>query len=597
MNFNLKLAMAGIGLAGALALDPLSAAMKAGEYLNGQWGSSDGGGRGATLTYIQNPDGTGTLFGLVFGYEDATGDNVWLQVQADLLENQFRGTGSIDLIEGGNFGFPVQAPALTSIGSFEVVLNSCGNVQYTFDFDDGTGFEDTSWDLDSLTERSLDGEFPSCVYKQEFTGCPDFADTVSAEDRTCLLTGEYLNQDITLTNEITWLLQGTVEIGGDNTDSSTLTIEPGTTLIGSGVTDDFLWVARGSKIFINGQKDAPVVMTSPFDGFVEGDIPTPGDIGGIAIAGNAQCNSADPNGDCFSEFARADQILPYGGDDNADSSGSISYAQIRYAGITVADNQEINTWTFLGVGNGTKISHIQSYRGSDDGVEFFGGVPNVKYAVFTAGQDDSIDWDEGFSGKMQYALISYGNEDGDHGYEAANNPDNDDALPRAQPILSNITILGVRGSGDGDGIRLKEGSAGQTWNSIVSGFDTSCIHLRDGPTYTAAGTPENPSGITAFAGVIVDNCGQIFKQDDDAPWNVEDFFNAFPSNDVTDPMLDGYQPMAGSPALIDGVRVVNLETGEPVEFFDFTTYRGAFDGTNDWTQGWTYDPLGLLVSP
>ena len=594
MNCNLKLAMAGIGLAGVLALDPLSAAMKAGEYLNGQWGSSDGGGRGATLTYVPNPDGSGTLFGLVFGYENETGDNVWLQVQAPLLENQFRGTGSIDLIEGGNFGFPVQAPSLESIGSFEVVLNSCGNVQYTFDFDEGTGFEDTVWDLDSLTERSL-GEFESCVYKQEFTGCPDFAATISADDRTCLLTGQFLNEDITLTNEITWLLEGTVEIGGDNTDSSSLTIEPGTTLIGSGVTDDFMWVARGSKIFINGERNAPVILTSPFDGFVEGDIPGPGDVGGIAVAGNAQCNSADGNGDCFSEFARADQVLAYGGDDNAESSGSISYAQIRYAGITVADNQEINAWTFLGVGNGTNVNHIQAYQGSDDGVEFFGGTVNVKNAVFTAGQDDSIDWDEGWSGKLQYGLIAYGGEDGDHGFESANNPENDDALPRAQPILSNITLIGAPGTGEG--IRLKEGSAGQTWNSIVTGFDSSCIHLTDIPTYTAAGTPAAPTGITAFAGMILDDCGnQVFRQDADAPWNVEDFFNAFEGNEVTDPMLDGFQPMPGSPARTGGLRVVDLGTGEPVEFFDNTPYRGAFDGEKDWTQGWTYDPLGLLIT-
>jgi len=594
MNCNLKMAMAGIGLAGAVALDPASAAMKPGEYLNGNWGSSDGGGRGATLVYLPSPDGSGTLFALAFAYSEETGEPIFLQLQASMLENQFEASGSIDLLTDGNFGFPVQTPTLDSIGEFTVTLNSCGNIQYTFDFDEGTGFEDTVWDLDSLTQRNT-GRFPQCVYKQEFTGCPDFAPTVSDEDRTCLLTGQFLNEDITLTNEITWLLEGTVEIGADNIDSSSLTIEPGTTLIGSGVTDDFLWVARGSRIYINGQRNAPVILTSPFDGFVEGDIPLPGDVGGIAIAGNAQCNSADGNGDCFSEFARADQVLPYGGDDNADSSGSISYAQIRYAGITVADNQEINAWTFLGVGNGTNVDHIQAYQGSDDGIEFFGGTVNVRNAVFTAGQDDSIDWDEGWSGKLQYGLIAYGNEDGDHGFESANNPDNDDALPRATPVLSNITLIGAPGTGEG--IRFKEGTAGQVWNTVVTGFDSSCLHLTDLPTYTAAGTPAEPTGITAFAGMILDDCGnQVFRQDDDAPWDVEDFFNAFPGNVVADPMLDGFQPMVGSPARTGGLRVVDLGSGEPVEFFDNTTFRGAFDGEKDWTQGWTFDPLGLLVN-
>ena len=85
---NIKLAAAGLALAGTFAFNPLSAAMKAGEYLNGQWGSSDGGGRGITLTYVPNPAGGGSLFGLVFGYTDDTGESVYLRVQADdILEN------------------------------------------------------------------------------------------------------------------------------------------------------------------------------------------------------------------------------------------------------------------------------------------------------------------------------------------------------------------------------------------------------------------------------------------------------------------------------------------------------------------------------
>jgi len=589
---------AGLALAGALAFQPLNAAIKAGDYLNGQWGSVDGGNRGATLTYVPNPDGSGTLFGLVFGYQQ-DGQNVWLQVQADLLENQFRGSGEIRLFEGGNFGFPPVSASSQPIGTFDVTLNSCGSIEYSFDFDSETGFEDTTWELESLIERNNAGEFPQCVYTQEFAGCPEFATTISESDRVCQISGQFLDQDITLTNETTWLLSGTVEFGGDNQNSSSLTIEPGTTLIGSGETDDFIWVARGSRIYADGLPNAPIVLTSPFDGFIEGETPFPGDVGGLAVAGNAQCNSADANGDCFSEFARGDQILPYGGDENDDSSGSVSYFQIRYAGIVVADNQEINAFTFLGVGDGTNISNIQAYQGSDDGIEFFGGTANARYVVFTAGEDDSIDWDEGWSGRIQYGLVAYGNADGDHGIEAANNPDNDDALPRATPVLSNITFIGSAGTGEG--IRFKEGTAGQIWNSVVTNFDSSCLHITDGPTYTAAGSPDAPTGITAFAGNVIGGCGtadnnqRTFRQDDDAPWNVADFYNAFPNNLVGDPMLDGFQPMPGSPALGNGLRVVDLDSGQPDLFFNNTTFSGGFDGERDWTQGWTFDPLGVLV--
>ena len=98
MNCNLKLAMAGVGLAGLLVLDPLAAAMKPGEYLNGSWSNvrvqGTDGNRGITFTYLPKPDGSGTLFGAVFGFDNA-GEATWLIVQGDFQENQFSASGDI----------------------------------------------------------------------------------------------------------------------------------------------------------------------------------------------------------------------------------------------------------------------------------------------------------------------------------------------------------------------------------------------------------------------------------------------------------------------------------------------------------------------
>ena len=181
---NMKLAAAGLALAGAFALNPLSAAMKPGEYLNGQWGSVDGGGRGATLTYVPDAAGGGTLFGLVFAYNEMSGENTWLLVQADFLENQFQSSGEIFELEGGSFTNPPASPSQTSIGSFDVTLNSCGSITYDFDFNDASGFPDETYELDNLRDRNT-GEFPQCVYKDEFTGCPEFATGELAAARTC----------------------------------------------------------------------------------------------------------------------------------------------------------------------------------------------------------------------------------------------------------------------------------------------------------------------------------------------------------------------------------------------------------------------------
>lgn len=594
MNLGKSFAAAGVLAVGALAMNPLSAAIKAGDYLNGQWGSTDGGRRGVTLTYVPDSSGNGegTLLGLVFGYEQATGANVWLRVQAPILEHQFEATGSIDLLEGGTFGFPAVAPGAQSIGSFTVTLNSCDNIQYNFDFNDGSGFEDVTWDLDPLVLRNS-GEFNQCVYKNEFAGCPDFAATTDFLDRACVLNGVYRNQDLLLTNDTTWVLNGLVQIGDDNENQSSVTIEPGTILIGAGGAADYLYVNPGSKIFAEGRPGAPIVLTTPNDGFVEGTQPQPGDVGGLVVSGNAPCNSSPDDNLCFSEF---DPTLRYGGDDVNDSSGVIKYWQVRYGGFEFQPNREVNAFTMQAVGDGTVLSHLQSYANLDDAIEFFGGTVNARYIVGTAGNDDGFDWDEGWSGKLQYGLMFFTEAaNGDHGIEAANNPDNDDALPRATPILSNLTLIGAPGTGDG--IRYKEGTAGQVWNSVVTGFEANCIRFVDLPTYAAAGTVANPTGDTAFAGNVIGGCGQLFRDETGAPFTVADFYAEFPNNAITeDMMLDGYQPMSGSPALSDAVQVSDLGSGASDNFFDNTSYRGAFDGVNDWTRGWTHDVTGQNVS-
>ncbi|GAB4171252.1 MAG: hypothetical protein Kow0020_05920 [Wenzhouxiangellaceae bacterium] len=588
MSFGKALIAAGALSVGVFASGPASAAMKAGEYLNGQWGSSDGGGRGITLTYVPDDSGDGTLFGLVFGYRNSDGQNVWLRVQAPILEHQFQATGSIDLIEGGNFGFPPTSPAAQTIGNFTVTLNSCSNITYAFDFNEGTGFEDVTWNLDPLVLRNS-GEFEQCVYTSEFTGCPDFATPVAGLERACVLNGVYRNQDLVLTNDTTWVLNGLVQIGDDNANSSTITIEPGTLLVGAGGTADYLYINPGSKIYAEGLPHAPIVLTTPNDGFIPGTQPQPGEVGGLVVSGNAPCNSSPDDNLCFSEF---DPTLRYGGDDPHDSSGVIRYWQIRYGGYEFQPNREVNAFTFQAVGDGTVVSHLQSYANLDDAIEFFGGTVNARYIVGTAGNDDGIDWDEGWSGKLQYALIIYTDaSNGDHGIEAANNPDNDDALPRAKPVLSNLTLIGAAGTGDG--IRFKEGTAGQVWNSVVTGFEANCIRFVDLATYTAAGSVASPTGDTAFAGNLIGGCANLFRDEDGAPFAVADFYAAFPGNQVaSDLMLQGYQPMPGSPALGGAVQVFDLATGDADDFFDNTRYRGAFDGMTDWTRGWTHDVTG-----
>src|SRR3546814_10597372 len=55
----------------------------------------------------------------------------------------------------------------------------------------------------------------------------------------------------------------------------------------------------------------------------------------------------------------------YGGADDADSSGRLSYVQIRYSGFVLSNGKELQGLTPSGVGTGTQIDHIQVHNSSD----------------------------------------------------------------------------------------------------------------------------------------------------------------------------------------------------------------------------------------
>ena len=100
-----------------------------------------------------------------------------------------------------------------------------------------------------------------------------------------------------------------------------------------------------------------------------------------------------------------DFVQEYGGNLPADDSGIIRYVRIAEGGLIAGPNNEINGLTLQGVGYGTLIDYIQVQGNQDDGIEWFGGTANVKHAVLTNNDDDDIDFDEGYQGNIQYALM------------------------------------------------------------------------------------------------------------------------------------------------------------------------------------------------
>ena len=402
-----------------------------------------------------------------------------------------------------------------------------------------------------------------------FEACPDFAANGPVEG-SCILSGEY-NKDITLTSNTDWILSGGVYIGGDKKNSATLTINPGTHVFGQQGAD-FLWIRRDSKIMSEGTPDNPVVMSGALQ-------ESAGEWGGLVIAGNAPVNGCNDSVElCEIPFeAVTSEML--GGNQPEDNSGVLKYTQILFAGFAVRPNEELNGLTLNAVGSGTLIDYVQVHAGLDDGVEMFGGTVQMKHLVLTSNNDDSLDWGLGWTGKAQHVLIQQAADDGDRGIEADNNGDNPDINPRSNPILSNMTLIGSAvGS---QGALLRRGTGAQIWNSVFTGFGSSCLMIDGEATYKNAGTADDLSGQLTIVHSFVD-CANNFSDGDGATFLVSDWFNNQMANSTDDPKLDGYLPGAGSPLPTSGMLVGD-------SFFDKVNYVGAFkDSASDWTTEWTF---------
>lgn len=564
-------------LIGAFGAGSASAAVRLSDSFDGNWFDPAAPGRGISFDYIQDTTGSfGTLFGATFTFDNA-GQPTWLVFVPQITEFGYSASNfDILKVTGGSFA-GASATTNTVVGVGSITVNSCTSMSLSVDMNADTGLADFTWPLTPVNGIGQG----DCAFQREFTGCPSFATPAPAfGDRACAITGNFENQNITLTNEITWVIEGKIGVGGDNINPSTLTIEPGTLLVSSGDTFDHIAVSRGSKIFAEGTARAPIILTSPGElpGFGN---PQPRDVGGIVLAGNAPANC---NPSCVAEW---DPTLHYGGDNPNDSSGVLRYVQVRYAGFVFAPNRELNSFTMTGVGAGTVLDHLQAYHGADDAIELFGGTANVRYFVDTCNGDDSIDWDEGYSGKFQFALLRQGGCAGEnHGFELANSPSNFDASPRATGTLANITSIGDPNSAvNSDGFNLKEGTGGHFWNVVMVDYNRSCVAFQDAATEAASGPANALTGVLTVNNTVI-NCANLYRDGTGiSAGYAQAWFTGQTGNVAADPQLTGFLPAAGSP-------VFGKVFAPTDDWFVPTNYAGAFAGPNasdDWTAGWTHN--------
>jgi hypothetical protein len=256
-------------------------------------------------------------------------------------------------------------------------------------------------------------------------------------------------------------------------EGATLTIGAGARI--SGKEDgslSALIVEPGAYLKALGTKDAPIVFTAATSS------PERGDFGGVVLLGDADINLANETGEVEGLVG-----VPFGGNDDADSSGELRYVRIEYAGHLLGTDNELNGLTMAGVGSKTKLSHVQVYEGLDDCFEWFGGTVSASHLVASGCDDDMFDWDMGWSGSLQFALgvhTATTNTDA-NGIEADNLNNNEGNTPRSAPKVANLTLIG-NGTSSLNGMRLRRGTGGHIVNAIVTGFAKGAAVRIDGNT-------------------------------------------------------------------------------------------------------------------
>ncbi len=457
-------------------------------------------------------------------------------------------------------------------------------------------FRNDDW-TEGWTTAIHSDDAPVSTDLPRLTACPAgttteaVADGFYADDNVnlvCSLSGN-VTANVTLlagSNVLYKLEGGPVVIGGDNENSATLSIQAGTKIFGE--SGGYIAVSRGSRIMAQGNANHPIVMTSEED-VIKGATPDRRQWGGLVLLGNGLLNTCEDKDNCDASFEVGDH--PYGGNDNEDSSGELSYVVVKYAGFKVNDTQEMNGISFAAVGSGTKVDHIQVHANGDDGVEFWGGAVNLKYVYLTDNFDDSLDWTNGWTGKVQYLYITHEDGNANRGIEADSNG-TASAEPVSNPVLSNVTILpgaGIsNGDGDGEGILLRKATAGALHNVLIQGRSRSvaggtasgeCLELNDT-------TADNVSAGDLVMTHSVIDCEEPFKSGPSDALTTKDWFLAEETNAEAQVSLTAAGlPADGEDALLGAGKDMSAEDS----FFDETDYIGAF-GTQDWTDGWTFKP-------
>ncbi len=403
------------------------------------------------------------------------------------------------------------------------------------------------------------------------------------KETVSISAGNIVTQTWKFSKSIGYLLNGTVIVPS----GVTLTIEPGVCVFGSSTAGGALLVKQGGKIVAEGTQERPIVFTSD----KAAGSRSSGDWQGVILQGNG----IQTFGGYGSTATGEGDVGTFGGSTDTESSGTLKYVRIEFAGKAFSPGNERNCLSLMGVGSGTTIQYVQCHKSLDDAFEWWGGAVNMKYLLATDSRDDNFDFTDGYTGKVQFAIAHMGtnitsNDDTSRCIEGDGNSATTCTSSKtssgtcADPMFANVTCIGANdASKQGDAIYLRRGSIGRFTHFLVEDFGANGAAINCSTSGQAVtSVVSNVYKVTTTkSDTLQSSCTASSTASSGVKTKTITAPNYIPTSKTTVSALSGI-------------------TGFSDSFFTSTDYAGGMDPTatastesitgTAWTSGWTSFP-------
>jgi hypothetical protein len=374
-----------------------------------------------------------------------------------------------------------------------------------------------------------------------FTGCTSDDDEVTTQEVPVVgeLTGDFTSNKTYIKG--TYTLNGIVKIK----TGITVTFDAGSTITADAANGvDAIVVENGGKLIMNGTAAEPIVCTHKTK--------VAGSWGGIIMYGDAPIVGASGVTAATSEDGLA---LGYGGNNPTHNGGSLRYVRVEYAGRKITDGtSEMNGFSFYSLGSGTVLENLVSYKGADDGYEFYGGTVSASNLISYGNSDDSFDWQDGWKGQNNTNWYAYQVGTGNFGMEIEAKSVNN----AFWPVISNITLRRAAGTvteggssaAEYDAIQFKKQGNGSYSNIVISGYtdaNATTVRIQD----AATNTDQVTGGKIKFANVKIEGGTSQFA----GVTNVTPVFA--PENYTLSTTATGATLTSGAWSIVDGVNLLS----------------------------------------